>query len=272
MITSRQHLLIKQLIKLEESAQYRKKLQLTLLDGLHLIQTYHAARGLPEHLIVSASYLERIDHQTNLHDIFGATLPPMTIISDALMRVVSPVKTPTGLLAIIAIPIVEKNDNSNSKNHIVLLEAIQDPGNLGSILRSAAAANISSVYLSSGCCDAWSPKTLRAGMGAHFYLNIVEHSNLIEVAEYFSGEVIATSLNATQNLFEISLCSAVAWLFGNEGGGLSSELLQKADSIIKIPMPGQIESLNVAASAAICLFEKVRQNYTVKSDSVGTKQ
>lgn len=271
MITSRQHPLIKHLIKLEESAQYRKKTQLTVLDGLHLIRAYHAARGLPEQLIVGGSYLERTDHQTDLHNTFGKNLPKMTVISDALMRAISPVKTPTGVLAIIATSIAEKNDHPNSDTHIVLLETIQDPGNLGSILRSAAAADVSHVYLSSDCCDAWSPKTLRAGMGAHFCLSIVENSHLIEVAEHFPGEVIATSLDATKSLYETSLSDAVAWLFGNEGSGLSFELKQKADLIIKIPMPGQAESLNVAASAAICLFEKVRQNYAAASGGIGTK-
>ncbi|HQU98742.1 MAG TPA: RNA methyltransferase [Nitrosomonas sp.] len=271
MITSRQHPLIKQLIKLEESAHYRKKTQLTILDGLHLIQAYHATKGLPEHLIVSASYHERSDPPKNWHTLFGETLPTMTVVSDSLMRAVSPVKTPTGILALIVNPVAEKNRDRGSEHHIVLLEAIQDPGNLGSILRSAAAANVDSVYLSQDCCDAWSPKTLRAGMGAHFSLDIFENSDLIEVSEHFPGKVIATALHATENLFEISLHGPTAWVFGNEGNGLSLEILQQSDSIIKIPMPGETESLNVAACAAICLFEKVRQNYPAQTDKIGTK-
>jgi len=219
MITSRQHPLIKQLIKLEESAHYRKKTQLTILDGLHLIQAYHATKGLPEHLIVSASYHERSDPPKNWHTLFGETLPTMTVVSDSLMRAVSPVKTPTGILALIVNPVAEKNRDRGSEHHIVLLEAIQDPGNLGSILRSAAAANVDSVYLSQDCCDAWSPKTLRAGMGAHFSLDIFENSDLIEVSEHFPGKVIATALHATENLFEISLHGPTAWVLAMKETG-----------------------------------------------------
>lgn len=182
------------------------------------------------------------------------------------MRAVSPVKTPTGILALIVNPVAENNRNHGSEHHIVLLEAIQDPGNLGSILRSAAAANVDSVYLSQDCCDAWSPKTLRAGMGAHFCLDIFENSDLLQISEHFPGKVIATALNAKENLFEISLSGPTAWVFGNEGNGLTSEIMQQSDSAIKIPMQGKTESLNVAACAAICLFEKSAAKYPILTD------
>lgn len=259
-ITSRDHPIIKQLIKLEGSTPYRNKSGLTLLDGIHLIQIYCSVIGMPENLIVSECYLESGENKRFLNILFGNKTPKITIVSDALFRTVSPVKTPTGILALITIPALKKEVTIGKEIFSVLLEAIQDPGNLGSILRSAAAANAEDIYLSQQCADAWSPKTLRAAMGAHFFLRIHENCDLQQIAKQFPGTVIATSIQASKNLFDVSLAGSVAFIFGNEGAGLSKELIQTADENISIPMPGKTESLNAAAAAAICFFEKVRQN------------
>ena len=97
-------------------------------------------------------------------------------------------------------------------------------------------------------------------MGAHFFLNIYADCNLVEVANCIKGQVLATSPHASKTLYQMNLNNAVTFIFGNEGTGLSNEILQAADEIISIPMPGKTESLNAAAAAAICLFEKVRQD------------
>ncbi len=272
-ITSRDHPLIKQLIKLEGSSQYRKKTHLTLLDGIHLIQIYSSTSGAPKNLIVSQSYIDDADNKRFINMFFGSTLSNKTIvISNALFREISPVKTPTGILALITIPEMPKKSASGKETLSVLLEAIQDPGNLGSILRSAAAANARDIYLSKQCTDAWSPKTLRAAMGAHFFLRIHETCDLQVIAQQFSGAVIATSIQATKNLFEISLAGPIAFVFGNEGAGLSKEMIQACTENIAIPMPGKTESLNAAAAAAICFFEKVRQDRAFDTrGSIGTK-
>ncbi|MEK7772038.1 MAG: RNA methyltransferase, partial [Pseudomonadota bacterium] len=102
-------------------------------------------------------------------------------------------------------------------------------------------------------------------MGAHFFLHIHENSDLPEITQKFAGIVIATSLQATRNLFEISLTGPIAFVFGNEGTGLSEEIVQAADENISIPMPGKTDSLNAAAAAAICFFEKVRQDRASKA-------
>ena len=259
-ITSRQHPLIKQLIKLEKSSQYRKKSNLTLLDGIHLIQIYSSVLGAPEHLVVSQSYIENTDNKRFISMLFGDALAEIIVISNALFREISPVKTPTGILAVISIPDLTHDVSPKKESFSVLLETIQDPGNLGSILRSAAAANARDIYLSAHCADAWSPKTLRAAMGAHFFLHIHENCDLQTIATQFSGTVIATSIQASKNLFEISLAGSIAFVFGNEGAGLSKEVISVCNETIAIPMPGKTESLNAAAAAAICFFEKVRQD------------
>ena len=140
-----------------------------------------------------------------------------------------------------------------------MLEDIQDPGNLGSILRSAAAAGVRHAMLSKRCAQAWSPRVLRAAMGAHFVLNIYEFVDLPDAARAFQGTVVATCTRAPRSVYDVDLTSGIALLFGNEGAGLSCELLAAAHEVVAIPMPGRVESLNVAATVAVCLFERVRQ-------------
>ncbi len=263
-ITSRDNPFFRQLIKLEESARRRRIAGLTLLDGIHLISAYHLALGPSKNLIVSESGCEGLEIKCFLAQQ-GETGADVIVLSDALFREISPVKTPTGIMALISIPsaiAIPMYKDERSESFCVLLEAIQDPGNLGSILRSAAAASASDIYLSEGCADAWSPRTLRAAMGAHFLLRIHEQSNLADVARTFSGEVIATTLRSEKSLYQTRLTGAIAFVFGNEGMGLSEAVLQASSEQISIPMPGGTESLNAASAAAVCFFERVRQMKT----------
>lgn len=256
-ISSRENPLFKQLVKLTESAAQRRTSGVTLLDGAHLIAAYHAALGLPQSLIISES--AGGDAEINRLRAQLAT-EQAVVLSDVLFRAVSPVKAPSGVMAMIAIPTHDVIRVHQEGSFSVLLETIQDPGNVGSILRSAAAAGGSDVYLSAGCADAWSPKTLRAAMGAHFQLRIHEQSDLAEVAREFGGKVIATALQAKTSLYQTRLSGPVAFVFGNEGAGLSEAVLQVVNEQVSIPMPGGTESLNAAAAAAVCFFERVRQN------------
>jgi TrmH family RNA methyltransferase len=263
-ITSREHALFKQLIKLEKSARRRRSDCLTLLDGVHLIQAYRRAQGLPAKLIVSESGYQHPEIRSLVSEISTNAEVHTVMLSDGLFKQISPVKTPTGIIALITIPTTVPNIVNDHQAFCVLLEAIQDPGNLGSILRSAAAAGVSDIYLSDGCADAWSPKTLRASMGAHFALTLHEASDLVQVIQRFknsNGKVIAATLRAPRHLYQVDLKGTIALVFGNEGAGLSQQILGVIDEQIAIPMQGNTESLNVAAAAAICFFEKMRQQY-----------
>jgi TrmH family RNA methyltransferase len=271
-ISSRDNPFFKKMIKLSGSAQQRRTTGLTLLDGVHLVAAYHAALGQPEALIMSESGGKSPEVKRLLDEWKSRESLSVVVLSDSLFREASPVKTPTGIMALARIPstgtiFVQKrvrNENKHGGNEgfCVLLEAIQDAGNVGSILRSAAAAGATDVYLSKDCADAWSPKTLRAAMGAHFLLHIHEQSNLPEVARAFDGKVIAANLNAKNSLYQTGLTGSVALVFGNEGVGLSDAMLRVITDEMSIPMPGGTESLNVAAAAAVCFFERVRQMET----------
>ncbi len=255
-ITSRDNALFKALRKLAQSGRERKKTGQALLDGVHLIAAYVAQVGLPQMLIVSASGQERAEIRSLLEQLPSV---PLTLLNDALFQEIAPVESPTGILARVAIPQLPLAE----KIHFaVFLEALQDPGNLGSILRSAAAAGAQAAYLSAECADAWSPRVLRGGMGAHFCLPIYEGVDLVAVAESFAGNVVVTSLQAEADLFDLNLTGPVAFVIGNEGAGVSPMLQQAATQQVRIPMPGAMESLNAAAAAAICFFERVRQSRT----------
>jgi TrmH family RNA methyltransferase len=250
-ITSRDNPLFKELRKLAESARERHKTGKLLLDGAHLIQGYLEAFGEPELIVLSGAgqATDALHLLQDLADIKQIMLP------GNLFAELSPVASPTGILALAKKPQLPM---PREPEFAVLLEDIQDPGNLGSILRSAAAAGVEAVYLSEGCADVWSPKTLRGGQGAQFVMPVAEKADLSRVCTNFRGTLLATSLKG-ESLYSVDLTEPVAFIFGNEGAGLSDALLSLASRRVHIPMPGKTESLNAAAAAAICLFERVRQ-------------
>lgn len=259
-ITSRDNATFKQLRLLAESSRERRKQGMAVLDGIHLVSAWIEKFGPPALLAVS----EHGAQQAEIRDILTAhpqAVPCM--FGEALFRDISPVTTPTGILALISIP--RQPVPSKITGSCVLLEAIQDAGNLGAILRSSAAAGIVDMFLGQGCAQAWSPRVLRAAMGAHFSLRIHEHAVLGQVIDGFDGISVSTRLGAADTLFDLDLTGPVAWLFGNEGCGLTSESASKTTHAARIPMPGGTESLNVAAASSICLFEEVRQKMAPRS-------
>ena len=244
----------KALRKLLQSSQERRRTELSLLDGIHLVATYCDKVGMPEQLAVSRSGLA----DPEIAELLRKTLRvELLVLSDSLFKQLSSVTTPTGILAVVKTP--RPQPMPAALDACVMLEDVQDPGNLGSILRSAAAAGVRHVLLSERSVHAWSPRVLRAAMGAHFVLNIYEFVNLLDATRAFPGTIIATRQRATRSLYDVDLTGEIALLFGNEGAGLSRELLAVAHEVVAIPMPGKVESLNVAATAAVCLFERVRQ-------------
>jgi TrmH family RNA methyltransferase len=254
LIRSRDNPFYKQLVKLSGSARKRGKFNQTLLDGAHLLASYLNAGMQPQHVLLNAAALNDTEITQLLGRMDGV---PVTQLDEKMFAELSELKTPTGILALI--DVAQPFTPVGQSRFALLLEDIQDPGNLGSMLRSAAAAGCDAVFLSPGCADAWSPKVLRAAMGGHFSLQIHELQDLPGVAKGFSGTLFAAILHAKHSLYDCDLSGNLALLIGNEGAGLSGELLKLATQRITIPMRGKVESLNAAAATAICLFEVVRQ-------------
>ncbi len=255
-ISSRDNLLFKELKHLASSSQARRKASRTLLDGVHLCDAYLQQIGLPPLCVVSetsAAHHEVVPILARCEA--GAT--QCIVLPDALYHALSQVENGIDVLFVIDTPQAPMPEALTQS--AVLLDKLQDPGNLGSILRSAAAAGIDSVFCSSGTAFAWSPKVLRAGMGAHFILQIFENVDLATLIQSSNVPVLATSSHASARVYDLDLNRPVAWLFGHEGQGVDENLLSLATHQVTIPHLGTIESLNVAASAAICFFEQVRQ-------------
>lgn len=251
LIQSRENPYYKQLRKLAESGRERRKAGQTLLDGIHLVQAFEAAFGRLEKLVVAESAL-------NAGEVADYVAGRETVVlADALMRDLGLVDTPSGLLAVAPIPAASEKRRPDLD--AILLDGVQDPGNLGTLLRTAAASGIRQAWLSPACASAWSPKVLRAGQGAHFALSIHEDVDLLAAVAEFSGTTAVTCLDGATSLYEARWNSPVAWVFGAEGQGVRRELIDAATLRIRIPMPGTVESLNVSAAAAVCLFEAVRR-------------
>ena len=253
-IRSRDNPRFKALRALAASTRERRKAGLALLDGAHLIAAHHASGGVPEQLILSESGLADAEAAQLAAD---ASAHGTLVLADALFNDLAQVATPTGIVALIRTP--KAGPLPSRIERCVMLENIQDAGNLGSILRSTAAAGIASVLLSQGCAFPWSSKVLRAGMGAHFSLDLYDNADLAAAVHRLAGRLICTSGHARKSLYQADLRGPLAWVFGNEGSGVSPALYAAAAERLHIPMPGKTESLNVAAAAAICLFEQVRQ-------------
>lgn len=253
-ISSPENPQFKALLKLAHSSRERRLAGYSLLDGVHLLQAYQARFGAPEQIAVSPGGTGNAEIQALLRKL-PDSMP--LLLSEHLFKQLSSVATPTGVIALIRTPRLEALPATLET--CVLLEDLQDPGNLGSILRSCAAAGVKQIFLSKQAVNAWSPRVLRAGMGAHFCVEIYERADLVALARAFPGRVLVTQRDAARSVFDTDLTGSVALVFGNEGAGVSAELMQCAHETIAIPMSAATESLNVAAAAAVCLFERVRQ-------------
>ena len=256
-IGSRANAQFKALRALVGDSREQRRRGLCLIDGSHLVAAYADKIGPPEVLVVSEHGLAQAEIAALVERLCAAGRVDCLQLKDSLFASLSQLATPAGVMALVRIPAAPAAAAPGAS--CLLLDAIQDAGNVGAILRSAAAAGIREVYLGSGCAAAWMPRALRAAQGAHFDLVLNEQADLQRVAAAFAGIVVAATASAGEDLFQLDLTGPVAWLVGNEGAGVSAELLSLATRRATIPMAAGSESLNVAAAASVCLFEELRQ-------------
>jgi TrmH family RNA methyltransferase len=253
-IASRDNPAYKALAKLAASAAERRKRGCSVIEGAHLVAACLDAGHAPAQVFVSRAAAQSGANAALLARAGGAQVVEL---ADALFDAVSGVEAPMGILAVVPTP--PGRPAPAQARFCLLLEDLQDPGNVGTLLRSAAAAGVEHVLLSRTCAFAWSPKVLRAGQGAHFALNIVEGADLAAWVAAFRGTSVALCGEAKASIYEADLRGAVAFLVGNEGAGLSPGLQAAATVRARIPMPGRAESLNAGVAGSIALFEAVRQ-------------
>jgi len=247
-IRSAHNPLFKHCLKLATRRRERLKHHQTLLDGEHLIDTAQRADIEISKLIIAESKASSWS---------SVTSSPIVYLADALFAQLSELESISGMIAMVTLP---KEAPVRTDGFCLLLDGVQDPGNVGSILRSAAAAGVDQVLLSAQCADVWSPRVLRAAQGAQFCLSVLERADLLDFATHFRGPLVATLPKAKMHYFQAELLGTIAIVVGSEGQGISEHLQYRCQRQIGIPMPAQVESLNVAVATAICLFERVRQH------------
>jgi TrmH family RNA methyltransferase len=253
-VASRDNAAYKSLARLATSGSQRKRAGVSLLDGAHLLAAFLDSGRTAEEVVVNRAGLE----DPQIARLVERCAPArVTLLSDALFKSVSSVDSPTGVLACVKTPAGQPVPDDAAL--VLFLENVQDPGNVGTLLRSAAAAGAGHVLLSPTCAFAWSPKVLRAGMGAHFAVNVVEGAQAAEFLARYRGATVALAGDAPASLYDLDLRGPTAFFVGNEGAGLSEDVRRAAMVRARIPMPGRVESLNAGTAGSICLFEAVRQ-------------
>jgi len=241
-------------LRLSQGRGGRSDTPLALLEGQHLCEAWCQLQGAPRILIVGES-LQAVPWVRSLWERCGAS--QRVVLRDSLAGSLSQVEHGPAVFCVVQPP---RPTLPHQIDHACLcLDRVQDPGNLGTLLRTAAAAGLRDAFLSAGCAQAWSAKVLRSGQGAHFALHIHEQVDLAQWIDRLAIPLAVTTLERACPLYEADLRSPCAWLFGNEGRGVDAQWLARATVRIRIPQEPLVESLNVAAAAAICLFEQRRQ-------------
>lgn len=252
-IASRDNPRVRRWRELTRDARERRKQRRAVIEGEHLILAFLQSGNSVEDLLLSKTGANRAEFVALAR---RAGKSP-TVLADAVFRSIADTETPAGIAAEIALPSSDLEPKNSAG--CVFLEAVQDPGNVGAILRSAVAFGIRDAILGKGCADAWSPKVLRAAMGAHFGMRIVEHAALTALIDLFGGKIVCATPRGGVQISAADLSGRVGWIFGAEGQGVSDALASRATLKVSIPMKGGTESLNVAAAAAILFYEFSRR-------------
>jgi TrmH family RNA methyltransferase len=261
-IHSRDNALLKRIRQLQLSGSKGQKArveqQQAVLDGIHVMQTWLGDTRL--HSFITSPSAQTYPEITTLMERHFEQCPNTQIhwVDETLWSSISELENAPHIMGLIKLE-QPKVGHQTIKGDVLILDAIQDAGNVGTILRTALATHFRQVICTTGTAHIWSPKVLRAAMGAHRHLHFYEGWSANDVACNIESSLLATTMDAKDDLYSISktLSKPVAWIFGNEGQGVSSDLLAQAQQV-RIPQNSEIESLNVATAAAVCLYETLR--------------
>ncbi len=258
MITSTSNSKIKNIIQLMTSSKARREQQSFVVEGMKLFQEAPAKQI--RQILLTESCLEKIDNKEKLAGL------EYELVSDTVYKKMSDTKTPQGILCVIRMEKYELEKLLKTLKgqavHILISEGIQDPGNLGTIVRTGEGAGINLVLADEKTVDVYNPKVIRSTMGSIFRVPIVYTTNLREAISILKRENIvlyAAHLNGKNDFWKETYSDRTAVLIGNEGNGLSEETSEQADVLVKIPMLGNVESLNAAVAAAVLMYEIRRQ-------------
>jgi TrmH family RNA methyltransferase len=258
MITSIHNPKIKYIRSLLNRRRDRKEAQAFVLEGVRLVEEAFIARWQPQ-MVLHSQHISKRGEEVLQH--FASQGVEIEEISEEIMEKISDTETSQGLIAVfdvITLPLPQNLEN------ILVLDGVRDPGNMGTILRTAAAGGMQAVLLTPGSVDIFSPKVLRAGMGAHFHLPIQtmpwdEIHHLLKIKSNPAVMLYVSVVKGGKPYWDMDFYRPSALVIGGEAEGISYEPQKWADGFVNIPMPGSSESLNAAVAAGIIIFEIIRQ-------------
>ena len=255
MITSNSNAQVKRLLQLQKKSKARNEEQVFLVEGLRMFLEVPAERV--QKVYISETLYNKKKQDLNLEKF------SVEILSDSVFGYVSDTKTPQGILCIVEQQKYDIEELLNIKNpHFMVLDNLQDPGNLGTIVRTAEGAGVDAVFLSKESVDVYNPKTIRSTMGSIYRMPVIYVDDLLELLNIFREKGIksyAAHLEGKNFYDKEDYQSGTAILIGNEGNGLRDEVAESTDVWVQIPMQGKVESLNAAIAASILMFEVYRQ-------------
>lgn len=254
LITSAQNKIIKQALSLQNKKE-REKLGLFIIEGERFVSEIPKDWEV-SHYIFSEDFYKK----ANLDNF---QFKNYFIVSNQIFKKISETSTPQGILAICKMKNFDLNYVLNQKDPcFVLLDRVMTPGNLGTIIRTADALGFNGIFLSQGCADIYNSKVLRSTMGSIFHLPVVKNCDfniLIDKLKEKNINIVATSLDTENYIYDIDLKSPTAIIIGNEARGISNDIIEKCDFLAKIPMLGKVESINASIAGSIVFYELVRQ-------------
>ena len=256
-ITSKDNEMIKNIRKLKEK-KFRDLQKEYVVEGIKMIREAIRENAVIQLIVVCEENIK--DGEIDQKLLYEIAKYECLYVSKKVFDFITDVQNPQGILAVIQKQNAEENIDYQ-QDVIVVLDGIQDPGNLGTILRTIDSVGLNQVILSKETADAYNPKVVRSTMGAIFRVNIIESNRLIDILKNLKKhkyKIMATSLETQNSIYEVDYHKKVL-VIGNEANGVSKEILDYADEKIKIPMLGKTESLNASVATAIILYEYVRK-------------
>lgn len=256
-ISSKDNEIVKNVKKLKEK-KYRDLENKFIVEGVKLVQEAIEEKSNINLIVVCEECIN--DGTISKELLYKIAKYECIYVTEKIFNMLTDVKTPQGILAVIT----KKNANNEidyTQDIIIALDGIQDPGNLGTILRTVDSANLKQIIISKNSADSYNPKVVRSTMGAIFRVNIIEVDNLAETLKQVKKnkfEVVVTALDTNNNIYDIEYKNKVI-VIGNEANGVSKEVQDLADKKVKIPMLGKTESLNASVAASIMIYEYVRR-------------
>lgn len=256
-LTGLQNPMVKAAAELKQK-KYRQQQGLFLAEGLRTVE-----EAVRYGAVQSIFYTAIEDDRTRaVLEEAAAKQIKLVCVSDKVLKKITDTETPQGIIAVCEMRSKRLDDFLASGKMLLVLDRVTDPGNIGTMLRTADAAGVGGLLLLQGCADIYAPKTVRASMGSLFHLPVLSGLSeelLVQAARKAGYELLVTCLDGADNLYKADLQGRLAFVMGNEANGVSPALLAAADKRVFIPMQGRAESLNVAMAAGIVMFEALRQ-------------